>query len=176
MRVEIKFDGSQREFEDFCQTPQRMVQAHMLQQYQGWLQHPYPIEVEASPVAPALPGQAPGPAYYQTTPLALPAAGIATNDWGQNGYLRPAAPYGQGWRRWLPKVNLSGPVKFFLLSVCASIGVVATVKLRPPMTQATTQPQGQFTLQPIKPVPKAAPLNQKGAIPALPLVPRPGQE
>jgi hypothetical protein len=175
MRVKIEFDGSQIEFEQFCQTPQRMAQAQLMQHYQGLLQQPYPIEVEASPVTPALPGQAAGQNAYQARPFLLPAA---AGGWEPGTGLKPALPYGQhfGWQHWRSRLQLTGPVKFFLLSLCISIGVVAAVKLRPPTTQATTQPQGQFTLQPIQPAKKATPAPKKGAMPLLPLVPRPGQE
>jgi hypothetical protein len=181
MRVKIEFDGSQVEFEQFCQTPQRMAQAQMLQHYQELLQQPYPIEIEASPVLPTLPGQAVGAAHYRETPLALPAgAGVGSiAGWGQAATMRsawlPSSP-SLGWQHWLAKIELTGPVKFFLLSLFVSIGVVGAIKWRPPIPQAATHPSGQFTVQPIKAIPKNQPPSKKSVTPQLPLIPRPGQE
>ena len=47
MRVNIEFEGSSTEFEQFCETPQRMAHQMMQVYYQGLLAHPQTVGLPA---------------------------------------------------------------------------------------------------------------------------------
>ncbi len=167
MRVNIEFEGSSTEFEQFCETPQRMAHQMMQVYYQGLLSQAQPLGLpQAQP--PLVSGQSTSvlPEYIgptavpianspQSVPLILP--GLTPIDVpSKNQSCRDR------WR--LPK--LTPPLQCFLGSALLSMGIVAWARSQPPFIfhQGTA---------PVLDKPK---VNTPTKLPPLPLIPRPGEK
>ena len=165
MRVNIEFEGSSTEFEQFCETPQRMAHQMMQVYYQGLLTYPQTVGLPA--VQPPLQsGQAVSalPAFVSEPdrPFVndLPSAPISA------GLLPPTAvPTSQLPRSggWFPK--LTAPLQCFLVSALISMGIVVWAR-----SQSPSIPRQN----PVSGPPKVNNLPTK--LPPLPLIPRPGEK
>ena len=169
MRVNIEFEGSSTEFEQFCETPQRMAHQMMQVYYQGLLAHPQTVGLPA--VQPpllsgqVLSGQAVSalPAFVSEPdrPFVndLHSAPIST------GLLSPTAvptsPLPRSVGRF-PKVT--APLQCFLVSALISIGIVVWARSQSPLIPRQS---------PVSGPPK---VNLPTKLPPLPLIPRRGEK
>lgn len=167
MRVNIEFEGSSIEFEQFCETPQRMAHQMMQVYYQGLLSQSQPLGLpQAQP--PLLSGQSTSvlPEYVGQT--AVPIANAPQSDPLMLSSLMPITvpPNSRSWRdRWrLPK--LTPPLQCFLGSALLSLGIVAWARSQPPI----------ILRQGTAPVLEKPKVNVPTKLPPLPLIPRPGEK
>jgi hypothetical protein len=167
MRVNIEFEGSSTEFEQFCETPQRMTHQIIQMYYKGLVAHSQPLGLpQAQP--PLLSGHSASLLPEYVGPIAAPTGNDQQLDPLISGLLPPIAvsPEKQlrrdGWR--LPK--LTPPLQCFLGSALLSMGIVVWARIQPPlMLQQGTAP--------VLGKPK---VNVPTKLPPLPLIPRPGEK
>ena len=170
MRVNIEFEGSSTEFEQFCETPQRMAHQMMQVYYQGLLAHPQTIGLPAvqppllSVQPPLLSGQTVSafPAFVSEPdrPFVndLPSAPLIS------GLLPPTAvPTSQLPRSGGRFPKLTAPLQCFLVSALISMGIVVWARSQSPLIPRQS---------PVSGPPKVS-LPTK--LPPLPLIPRPGE-
>lgn len=165
MRVNIEFEGTATEFEQFCETPQRMAHQMMQVYYQGLLTHPQSVGLPpvqppllSGQVVSALPAVVSGPdlpsmnerhlAPLMSGPL-LPPIAVSKSQSQEEG-------------RRLPK--LTTPLQCFLISALISIGIVVWARSQSPL------------ISPQAPVLKPPKANHPTKLPPLPLIPRPGEK
>jgi hypothetical protein len=164
MRVNIEFEGTSTEFEQFCETPQRMAHQMMQVYYQGLLANPQSVGLP--PVQPPLlSGQVVSALPAVVSEPDLPSMNERYPAPLLSGLLPPiAVPKSQsqeeGWR--LPK--LTTPLQCFLVSALISIGIVVWARSQSPLTP------------PQAPVLKPSKANLPTKLPPLPLIPRPGEK
>ena len=164
MRVNIEFEGSSTEFEQFCETPQRMAHQMMQVYYQGLLAHPHTIGLPAVQ-SPLQSGQAVSalPAFVSEPdrPFVndLPSAPISA------GLLPPiAVPTSQLPRSVGRFPKLTAPLQCFLVSALISMGIVVWARSQSPLIPRQS---------PVSGPPK---VNLPTKLPPLPLIPRPGEK
>lgn len=164
MRVNIEFEGSSTEFEQFCETPQRMAHQMMQVYYQGLLAHPQTVGL---PVIqpPLLNGQQVSalPAFVSDPdrPFVndLPSAPIST------GLLPPVVvPTRQLPRSGKRFPKVTAPLQCFLVSALISIGMVVWARSQSPLIPYQS---------PVSGPPK---VNLPTKLPPLPLIPRPREK
>ncbi len=165
MRVNIEFEGSSTEFEQFCETPQRMAHQMMQVYYQGLLAHPQTVGLPAVQ-PPLLSGQAvsafpafvsePDRPFVSDLPSAPTSTGLSPPT------AVPTRPLPRPGRRF-PKVT--APLQCFLVSALISIGIVVWAKNQSPSIPRQS---------PVSGPPKANNLPTK--LPPLPLIPRRGEK
>jgi len=160
MRVNIEFEGSSTEFEQFCETPQRMAHQMMQVYYQGLLTYPHTIGLPAVQ-SPLQSGQAVSalPAFVSEPdrPFVndLPSAPISA------GLLPPiAVPTSQLPRSGGRFPKLTAPLQCFLVSALISMGIGSQSPLIPRQSPVSGPPK----------------VNLPTKLPPLPLIPRRGEK
>ena len=167
MRVNIEFEGSSIEFEQFCETPQRMAHQMMQVYYQGLLSQSQPLGLQqAQPHL--LSGQSTSvlPEYVGPTavPIAPPSQSVPFILEGATPIAVP--PKRRSWRDRLRLPKLTPPLQCFLGSALLSMGLVAWARSQPPL----------MLHQRAAPVLAPPKVNAPTKLPPLPLIPRPGEK
>lgn len=164
MRVNIEFEGSSTEFEQFCETPQRMAHQMMQVYYQGLLAHPQSVGLP--PVQPPfLSGQAGSVLPAFVSEPERPSVNDLHSAPLISGLLPPiAVPESQSPRSGGRFPKLTVPLQCFLVSALISIGIVVWARSQSPLI-----PRQAPVLRPPK-------VNLPTKLPPLPLIPRPGEK
>ena len=164
MRVNIEFEGSSTEFEQFCETPQRMAHQMMQVYYQGLLAHPQTVGLPAiQPPLLSEQGLSALPAFVSEPDRPFvndrPSAPLIA------GLLPPVVvPISQSPRSVGRFPKLTAPLQCFLVSALISMGIVVWARSQSPLI---------LHQSPVSGPPK---VNLPTKLPPLPLIPRPGEK